>query len=141
MNLYLDTSSLAKLYVDEIDSAEIRDRVHEATIVVTSTLSYAEMWSVAARRRRERILSAREAGRILDVFESDWNHFGKINVDHTLLKEAGRLLMKYPLRALDAIQLASALSFRHDMDEPVVFASADERLQWAARREKLKILA
>jgi uncharacterized protein len=59
---------------------------------------------------------------------------------NTLMERASALLAHHALRALDAIQLASALELkdRLPVDElPVTFISADERLVEAARREHL----
>src|SRR5262245_9835343 len=121
MNLYLDTSSLAKLYLKEEDSQRVQDMVAEAEVVATSVLSDVEMRSVVARRLRERLLTKAQASRLLDVFEMDWPHFGKVAVDAPVLKKSGGLIMKHPLRTLDAIQLASAQIFEEAMEEPVVF--------------------
>src|SRR5690348_17213290 len=112
MNSYLDTSCLAKLYIDEPDSDRVREMVLNSDIVTTSSISFVEIRSMVSRRLRERLLTAAQSRRILDVFESDWSHMGKIPPEPGLLKSAGALLMKHPLRSLDAIQLASALAFR-----------------------------
>ena len=56
MTLYLDTSSLVKLYINEPGTDAVRKLVDEATIVVTSGLAYPETRASLARRRRERVL-------------------------------------------------------------------------------------
>ena len=42
MIVYLDISSLVKLYVEEIDSKKIRNFAHNAAAVSTSKIAYAE---------------------------------------------------------------------------------------------------
>lgn len=42
MILYLDTSSLIKLYVEEDGSSEIESLVEQATLVCTSVVAYPE---------------------------------------------------------------------------------------------------
>ena len=40
MTLYLDTSSLVKLYVEEVGSQDVRDLVTEAAVVTTLVVAY-----------------------------------------------------------------------------------------------------
>ena len=141
MFLYLDTSALAKLYVEEEDSARICEIVGQGDSVASSHLSYVEMGSLVYRRLREKRMSKAESIRLMDVFETDWERFGKIPVVMPLLKRSYKLLMAHPLRALDAVHLASALCFQDELAEPITFLSADKQLLRAARQEKLKIPA
>jgi predicted nucleic acid-binding protein len=139
MNMYLDTSSLAKLYIEEEGSETVREAVREGDTVATSLISYVEMGSAVYRRLREKRLSKSESSRLLDVFESDWERFGKVSIDDSLLKRSHKLLKKHPLRASDAVHLASALYLQDALEEPVIFHSADRQLLQAARQEKLKV--
>ena len=54
MTLYLDTSSLVKLYVDEPGSDAVHRLVGTATAVATSSIAYTETRAALTRRRRER---------------------------------------------------------------------------------------
>jgi uncharacterized protein len=58
--LYLDTSSLVKLYVEEAGSATIATLVAEASLVCTSVVAYPEARSALARLRREGGLSTED---------------------------------------------------------------------------------
>ena len=53
MTLYLDTSSLVKLYVTESGSKVVRQLVGDANVVATSVVAYAETRAALARLRRE----------------------------------------------------------------------------------------
>ena len=53
MMLYLDTSSLVKLYIEESSSDEVRRWVQKATTLVSSRVAYPEALSAFARRHRE----------------------------------------------------------------------------------------
>ena len=140
MNLYLDTSCIAKLFIHEEDSERIAGLVREAEILMTSAISYVEMHSAVARRRREKRLTARETKRIIDVFENDWNHYSKVAVNSDVLKTAAKLTQRRKLRALDAVQLSSALYGQRQLEEPIVFVSADKKLEAVAKKESLQIL-
>ena len=51
MTLYLDTSSLVKLFVEEAGSGQVRDLVADATVVATSIVAYGETRAALARLR------------------------------------------------------------------------------------------
>jgi predicted nucleic acid-binding protein len=139
MLLYLDTSCIAKLFLQEPDSLTVRNAVEKADALVTSFISYLEMHSVIARNEREKKFGQAEAKRIRDVFETDWAHYGKVPVDAPILNKGKQLLAEYPLRTLDAIQLASALEISSQATSPLIFLTADKRLEAVARHKKLRI--
>jgi uncharacterized protein with PIN domain len=51
MILYLDTSSLLKLYVEEPGTSEVQSRVELADVVATSVIAYPEAHAAVARGR------------------------------------------------------------------------------------------
>lgn len=134
MTLYLDTSSLVKLYVAELDSEAVRQLVSEATIVATSLIAYPETRAALARRRRERAL--RPAAFILAkrAFEADWPTYFTVNVSASLCREAGELAERYRLRGYDSVHLASfAEVARRAGACQIRFLSFDDGLNRAAR--------
>lgn len=70
--VYLDTSSLVKLYVMETGSSQITRLVSEASAAVTSIIAYAEARAAFARQYRDNNLSPKEFEKIKIVFEEDW---------------------------------------------------------------------
>lgn len=75
MILYLDTSSLIKLYVEESNSREIELLVAEASLVVTSVVAYAEARSALARLGREGALTSEEHALAKADLERDWPRY------------------------------------------------------------------
>jgi predicted nucleic acid-binding protein len=132
--LYLDTSHLVKLYLDEPDSADVLAEVSRADAVATSVVAYAEARATFARRRRERLMTLAEAASARRRLNADWPRFAVIPVTAELGREAGRLADKHALRGFDAIHLATfeELLGRCE-DGEVRFSCADERLVRAAR--------
>lgn len=64
-----------------------------------------------------------------------------IPYSESLLNSAGNLIGHHPLRALDALQLASALKLRDNLPAgtpSLIFLSADNMLVTAARLEHLE---
>lgn len=134
MTLYLDTSNLVKLYVNEPDSDAVADLVNEADIVVTSVLAYAEARATFARQRRERRLTAAECSAVVRQFDDDWHRFVVIAFGDELALAAGRLADRHAVRGCDAVHLASFEDLlSHCDDDEVRFSCADERLVRAAR--------
>jgi predicted nucleic acid-binding protein len=132
--LYLDTSSLVKLYVDEPGSSEVRRVLEEAEIATTSVVAYPEARAALARRRRERSLTGTAHGRAKAALEADWPRFLALDVSTSLAKSAGDLAERHRLRGFDALHLASFLGIAREFPgEKVRFSSADKALERAAR--------
>jgi predicted nucleic acid-binding protein len=133
MTLYLDTSSLVKLYLNEPDSDATARLVDEAAVVVTSVLAYPEARATFARRVRERQLTAAESATVVRQLDDDWDRFVVIMFGNELARAAGRLADRHGVRGGDAVHLASfeELLARCD-DTDIRFSCADDRLVRAA---------
>lgn len=138
MILYLDSSCLAKLYLEESGSEEVKDAVDAAEEIATSMVAEAEVRSALARRRREGDFTASEYAKAKNDFRNDWQTFLHIQVSDGISAFAGNLAELHNLRGFDAIHLASALSVVDGEDGQTWFFSADARLNTAAKREGLK---
>jgi predicted nucleic acid-binding protein len=139
MMLYLDTSALVKLYVDEPLSQELSAAVDESEAVATSLLAYVEAMAAFARARRDARLSPHGYRHVVDAFEGDWPRYIVVEVTDRLVKSAGKLATSRALRGYDALHLASALSFRERVPSAVMFVAFDRELNIAAKREALRI--
>lgn len=140
MTLYLDTSVLVKLYVDEEGSSWARKAVADAQSIITSMLAYAETRSALARQRREGRLSPRVHRRTVEEFERDWEHYIVVETASIVIRLAGSLCERHVLRAYDAVHLASAKTFQEKIEEQIAFASWDGKLETAAKREGLQVI-
>jgi len=141
VRLYLDTSALVKLYVDEEGATTVRDASSEADVITTSALAYVEARSAFARRRHEGALSPGEYRRVARDLDDDWPRYLTIQVVELLVREAARLAEGHRLRAYDAIHLASAATAHREVGLPFLFASWDGALERAAKREGLEVLS
>ncbi len=140
MILYLDTSALVKMYVDEEDAPRLRAAVAEANVVGTSEIAYVELRSALARRARDGSLERLAYRRTLRDVEADWAQLFLITVSNRLVHDAGELAERYRLRAYDAIHLASSLALQSGVEEPVTFACWDKALESSAVAAKLRLL-
>jgi len=129
---YLDTSALAKWYINEPGSEAFVDFIRARSPAVISRLGAVELRSLLARRRRAGELTQRYEQQALATFEDDISA-GDLRVEpladmHALI--ADRLvesLTDQPLRTLDAVHLAVAQSLALRL-----VATADRRLASAA---------
>ena len=110
MSVYVDTSALAKWYVNEAQSEEVEAYLREACPVSISLLTKVEMRSLMARRRREGQIDAETQAKILATFEGDTASGHLVLVPHTVesFLVAESLLGAHPeipLVTLDALHL------------------------------------
>jgi predicted nucleic acid-binding protein len=69
--VYLDTSSLVKLYVPERESVVMKRLVETAEVVATSHLAYVEARAAFARKHRERGLTRKDYRTVIQDFDHD----------------------------------------------------------------------
>jgi predicted nucleic acid-binding protein len=135
MTLYLDTSSLFKLYVEEPGSDDVRQDLAEADTAATSAVSYAEARSAFARLRRDGELTPAMFLAVKRDFDRDWSEFAIVEPTVALCRAAGDLAERYQLRGCDGIQLATFLEVAGDNpNSETRFSSFDRRLNQAATR-------
>ncbi len=70
--LYLDTSALVKVYVEESYSDTVISAIAQADTVATHVISYVEAHAAFARLHRERIFTNEQFERVKREFVEDW---------------------------------------------------------------------
>ncbi len=137
MILFVDTSALVKLYIDEKGSEAMAARARESRLA-SSILAYAEIYATFARRRREDLLTEDEHSSSTDRFERDWQSVIVVPMRPEVARRVPDLVGRHPLRGADAVHLASALSLAEAGLE-VTFAASDARLLAATAGEGLEM--
>jgi len=138
MILYLDTSALVKLFIEEVGSPDVRTATRLAGESATSRIAYVEFLATLARREREGLPPA-EAQEIRKQFEAKWSDLMVVEVSRAISIKAGALARVHRLRAYDAVHLASAQEI-YEMATDVVFACFDVRLNDAAKAQSLRVM-
>jgi predicted nucleic acid-binding protein len=138
--IYLDSSALIKKYIVEKGTREVREFFASRELLWTSKISQAEVWSAFARRRRGGDLTMAQYRAIARSFERDWRRFVVIELSDEVLAMIRRIVEQHPLRAFDAVQLASAIWTKQSLGEPLVFVVADEPLLRAAEAMALRVV-
>jgi predicted nucleic acid-binding protein len=132
VNLYLDTSSLLKLYLIEDGTESVRGMVSGASLIATSRVSIAEGRGSLARALRGNRLAEERYPHADTEFRHLIDSLRLMDVEESLAWQAGELAAEHFLRGLDAIHLASALVLQEAIDDDVTFSSFDDRLNAAA---------
>ena len=144
MIFFFDTSALVKRYLHEKGSVRARGLLQTSEAIFYQTfITPLEMISAFYRRHREGRLSAEELSFLLRSYAvHSRTDYLLVPYSESLIGLAGTLISRHPLRALDAIQLASALEVRSALPPAapsVIFLSADDRLVRIADREHLQM--
>ncbi len=124
--LYVDTSALAKIIVDEAESAAVRDTVRGRRLV-SSAIAATELLRVGMRIGPAHVEAARAVLRAVHL----------LALTESRLRRAG--LLEPPIvRSLDSLHVVSALDLG---DEVEAFVAYDFRLLDAARQHGLTTLS
>jgi uncharacterized protein with PIN domain len=108
VNIYLDTSALVKLYIEEDGSDIVNHRTEKATIVSTSRIAYSEAISAFVRCKDEKVLSKNNYDKCITCFKFDWEMYFVLVV------------------------------LRKEIDQSIDFTCWDDRLLKAAKKEGFK---
>jgi predicted nucleic acid-binding protein len=135
LNLFTDSSALAKRYIADEKSEELDGLLQSADSMAVSVLCLPEIVSALCRRLRERFLTKSQYATAKAALESDLADAAVIAMVDEVLLGGIRLLELFPLRASDALQISSALAWQAD-----VFVSADARQCSAAKAAGLKVV-
>jgi uncharacterized protein len=138
---YLDTSALAKWYLNEPGSEDFVRYLQDLDVAVISSLSQTEMRSLLARRRRMGELTHELEAVIYAAFLDDITQ-GSLqlySVEDARFAEAVNLIARYPehpLRTLDALHLAVARHWEVEAlaTADAVMADAAASMGFAVRR-------
>jgi len=135
VNLFADSSALAKRYIADEKSDDFDELLQRTTGLSVSVFCVPEIISALCRRRRERTLTPTQYAAARRALESDLSDATVIQITDEVLLGCVQLLETNPLRSSDAIQIASALAWHADM-----FVSADARQCAAAKASGLSVI-
>lgn len=137
--IYLDTSALAKWYINEARSDDVAKFVQEHGPVCISDLTFIEMRCLLARRRREKNITPTLEMEIFATFQEDIR-LGSL-ICHPFPEALAAaavnlmaLLSEIPVRTLDALHLVIAREIDADL-----LVTADRIMAEAARVLGLKV--
>jgi len=134
LNVFLDSSALAKRYVQEPGSERVEEILSSASSLGVSVICVSEVVSALCRRRREgKLLPQQYLAAKRALFE-DIEDSSIIRVTDQVIARAVKLLERWPLRSSDSLHVACAAEW-----SAALFVSADERQCAAARGYGLQV--
>jgi len=142
MKIFLDTSSLFKLYHREADT-DIIEKIfskYKVTNVYLSEITKVEFTSTIWKKVRTKEITEALAKTTLELFDTDLIKYTFIASNSLLIEQARLLTSKYGLnglRTLDSIQLSSAISLKSEVD---LFVTSDKLLKSLLEIEGLTAL-
>lgn len=146
---YFDSSALLKRYFSaEAGSAWTQSMISDTdqNTVYVAAITEVEIASATARLRREGNISDELASNVLDLlrYHIEVGDYVTVIQSASVVSRARQLLFRHTLRAMDAIQLASATEITQQLRirqlEAPFFVTADRRLASAAEAEGLKVI-
>ena len=127
MRLFLDSSALAKRYLEEPGSEAVEELLAEASALAISVICVPEVISALCRRRRESSITAEQYAVAKRALLDDVRDAYVIAINSEVLGSAVEALETNVLRAMDALHVGSALGWGAEL-----FVSSDDRQLEAA---------
>ena len=139
MKIFIDTSSLIKLYHTEIGTDYLDEILEEFPIteIYLSEITKVEFNSAIWKKVRTKELTTTEAQGIIDSFVIDYEKYTCLEINSELINNSRDLISKYGingLRTLDSIQFASILKVK---DKISFVVTSDELLKSFAKLERI----
>ncbi len=135
MRLFLDTSALAKRYVQERNSERVLEYCSKADEIYISILAPVELLSAMNRSLREGRVTRKDYSSIKKEFALDVEGVTVVDLSSLVVRHAIKCLERSVLRSLDAIQVASAITVGAD-----VILTADKHQAKAAKQNKMAVV-
>ena len=134
MNFFLDTSAVVKIYHEEKGTEKFTQHlaeISEELFLTTSDITKIELHSTLLRKYREKKIDDKSLSEVFGLFDVDFQKYNIIVVDDIIKNIALSMLdslgIKYSLRTLDSLQLASAI-FSNNYSKIDYFVSSDKKL-------------
>ena len=134
MKVFLDSSALAKRYIQEAGSDRLEKILLSSSSVGVAVICVPEIISALCRLRRERKLRTSDYPRARRALLADVSDMSVVNLTDAVVARAVSLLERSLLRSPDALQVACAAEWQTEL-----FVSADQRQCTSARAFGLKV--
>ena len=136
---YFDTSVLVKRYLREDGSSQARSLLRRYRFL-SSAIAPIEAMSAMCRRRASGELDANDFVAIRSRMQNDRAYWELVEVSPLVLSRAEELIQQTDLRTLDALHVASALTFKAASGIHLAFVTGDRQQRVAAKESGLDVL-
>ena len=137
---YFDTSALIKRYVRESGSARVVSLLRRHDLL-SSAITPIEVMSALSRKRRDRELSEEDFAVTVSRVQTERTRWELIEIGAPVLSRAEEIVQgSLPMRALDAVHLASLTTFQAAAGIRIPFVTGNGRQRDTAALLGLDIL-
>jgi len=136
---YFDTSVLVKRYLREDGSPQARSLLRRYRFL-SSAIAPIEAMSAMCRRRASGELDADDFVAIRSRMRNDRAYWELVEVSPLVLSRAEDLIQQTDLRTLDALHVASALTFKAASGINLAFVTGDGQQRDAAKESGLDVI-
>jgi hypothetical protein len=133
MRLAVDSSSLAKRYIQEAGSDKLDELLQKASELALCVIAVPEIISALNRRWREGALSDEEYTKAKKALMDDVHDATVLQLTPAVVSQSVKLLENNILGAMDAMHVACALAWKADL-----FVTSDRRQSDAAVNSGLR---
>ena len=140
---FWDSSAIVPLLIAEPTTRAMRELRRQDLWILASFITPLEVTSAVWRRLHKDLLTVKERADAEIRFAEMSENWSEIAGPERIVEIALHLLTRYPLRAADAIQLASAIEAVDEAEEErssLPFVTLDGDLATAARAEGFPVL-
>lgn len=135
---FVETSALIKLFIEEVGSQQMTDflATSDDSQLIVAAIAHTESRSAICKLRRRGKLTEEQAASAMSELAAQILRLTVQPATSATFAIANDLVDRHDLRALDAVQLASAISARSDFKSSGMrFIASDRDLLSAARSE------
>ena len=138
--IFWDTSAVIPLIVDEPTTDSLRAVLKQDSGMVVWWGTSVECASALARAGRDGIVPDRDVDLARDLLQTLASSWTEVLPTDGVRDHAGRILLRHPLRAADALQIGAAMVWAGDRPKGHPFCTRDARLAEAARLEGFTVV-
>ena len=137
---YFDTSALIKRYVNEKGSGRVVSLLRRYDLL-SSAITPVEVMSALCRRKRNGELSDQDFAVTLSRIRGERTRWELVELGGTVLSRAEEIVQGIvPMRALDAVHVASLTTFQAAAGMPVPFVTGNGKQRDAATLLGLEVI-
>ncbi len=138
--IFWDTSAVIPLIVDEPSSSRLAEVFERDPGMVVWWGTSVECTSALARLERQGTVAAPDVDAARDLLQTLASSWTEVLPTDGVREHAGRVLLRHPLRAADALQIGAAMIWADDRPRGHPFCTRDARLIEASRLEGFKVV-
>ena len=137
---YFDTSALVRRYLKERGSQQVGALLRRRE-VLSSAITPVEVFSALSRRKRSGELSEEDVAALLSRIQSDRLRWELVEIGEAVLRRAEEIVQgTVPVRALDAVHIASLMAFEAASSMHILFVTGDARQRDGAKHLGLDVI-